>query len=55
MVFLLGQGMSYRAIAKDLGIARTTVMRMAPEAARFSAYTASFDNVLEPGTPRDPD
>ncbi len=27
MVFLLSQGMSYRASAKDLGVARTTVMR----------------------------
>ena len=45
MVFLLSQGMSYRAIAGELGVARTTVMRMAAEAARFSGYTDCFINI----------
>jgi hypothetical protein len=38
------------AIARDMGIARTTVMRMAPEAARFSAYTDCFVNIPLPAT-----
>ena len=50
MVFLLSQGMSYRASAKDLGVARTTVMRMRSEAARFSAYTDCFVNIPLPTT-----
>jgi hypothetical protein len=53
MVFLLGQGMSYRAIANDLGVARTTVMRMAPEAASLSSYADCFVEVLGPETSRD--
>ena len=37
MVELLTQGYSYRAVAKEMGLACTTVRRMAPEAARMSA------------------
>jgi hypothetical protein len=48
MVFMLCKSMSYRAIARELGVARTTVMRMAPEAARFSAYTDCFVNIPLP-------
>jgi Trp repressor protein len=50
MVFMLCKSMSYRAIARELGVARTTVMRMAPEAARFSAYTDCFVNIPLPVT-----
>jgi hypothetical protein len=50
MVFMLCKSMSYRAIARELGVARTTVMRMAPEAARFSAFTDCFVNMLLPTT-----
>ncbi len=38
MAFLLVQGYSYRAIAKDLGVARTTVDRMKPDMAHFNLY-----------------
>jgi hypothetical protein len=48
MVFMLCKSMSYRAIGRELGVARTTVMRMAPEAARFSAYTDCFVNIPLP-------
>jgi hypothetical protein len=44
MVFLLVQGYSYRAVAREMGLAVTTVRRMAPEAARLSA----FADVLSP-------
>ena len=50
MVFMLCKSMSYRAIARELGVARTTVMRMAPEAAGFSAYTNCFVNIPLPTT-----
>jgi Trp repressor protein len=50
LVFMLCKSMSYRAIARELGVARTTVMRMAPEAARFSAYTDCFVNIPLPTT-----
>ena len=53
MVFMLCKSMSYRAIARELGVARTTVMRMAPEAARFSAYTDCFVNIPLPATRRE--
>jgi len=39
MIDLLVHGASYREIARDLGVARSTVMRMAPEAARRGAMT----------------
>jgi Homeodomain-like domain len=38
MAFLLVQGYSYRAIAKDLGVARTTVDRMKRDMVQFNAY-----------------
>jgi hypothetical protein len=38
MVFLLMKGYSYRAIAKDLGVARTTVDRMKPDMAQFNLF-----------------
>jgi hypothetical protein len=38
MAFLLIKGYSYRAIAKDLGVARTTVDRMKPDMAQFNLY-----------------
>jgi hypothetical protein len=50
MVFMLCKSMSYRAIARELGVARSTVMRMAPEAARFSAFTDCFVNIPLPTT-----
>ncbi len=50
MVFMLCKSMSYRAIARELGVARTTVMRMRSEAARFSAYTDCFVNIPLPTT-----
>ena len=42
--------MSYWAIARQLGVVRTTVMRVGPEAARFSAYTDCFVNIPPPMT-----
>jgi hypothetical protein len=38
MAFLLLQGYSLRAIAKDLGVARTTVDRMKPDMAQFNLF-----------------
>jgi Homeodomain-like domain len=38
MAFLLVQGYSYRAIAKDLGVARPTVDRMKPDMAQFNLF-----------------
>jgi hypothetical protein len=38
MAFLLVMGYSLRAIAKDLGVARTTVDRMKPDMAQLNAY-----------------
>jgi hypothetical protein len=38
MAFLFIHGYSYRAIAKDLGVARTTVDRMKPDMAQFNAF-----------------
>jgi hypothetical protein len=38
MAFLLVMGYSLRAIAKDLGVARTTVDRMKPDMAQFNAF-----------------
>lgn len=37
MIELLTQGYSYRAIGREMGLAYTTVRRMAPDAARMSA------------------
>jgi hypothetical protein len=37
-------------IARELGVARTTVMRMKSGAARFSAYTDCFVNIPLPTT-----
>jgi IS30 family transposase len=38
MAFLLIKGYSLRAIAKDLGVARTTVDRMKRDMVQFNAY-----------------
>jgi hypothetical protein len=50
MVFMLCKAMSYRAVARELGVARTTVMRMKSEAASFSAYIDCFINIPLPTT-----
>ena len=48
MVELLIQGYSYRGIAREMGIARTTVMRMKLEPARFSGLSDGFVSVITP-------
>ena len=46
MVELLIRGYSYRGIAREMGIARTTVMRMKPEAARFGVLSDGFESMI---------
>ena len=50
MVELLAKGYSYRGIAREMGIARTTVMRMAPEVARLSTLSDDFVSMLAPAS-----
>ncbi len=47
MIELLIQGYSYRAIAREMGLARSTVLRMKYDAARFGILTrVPFDQSL---------
>ena len=48
MAYLLTQGTSYRAIARELGVAYTTVLRMKSEVAELSGFT---DDLSGPGRP----